>query len=261
MSGFYRRPPLDAPLTQGDIFIGVPMIGVSLEPMYRVLPSGDTFKLESVEPDKITDDMLLVELVRLTKAIVISQSCDAERAQGIMLAPVIDFNMEGRKKVSDQWRKINLQATSLAETKFVYLPGNPHLKLPRSTADFGDAFTLPRTFLVELAKRGRRIAGLGEKAIAYLQFRLNVMLTRVAQDDYAWPSCEDIDIKLAHLGEQIEEATKKANQAQQALTAATPDTKDQCEEEHGRRQEILTDLQAQLTQATESRKTADDLAD
>ena len=50
---------------------------------------------------------------------------------------------------------------------------------------------------------------MSEKAIGFLQFRLAVLLTRLAQDDFAWPSKEDLEIKIASLTEQITAAERR----------------------------------------------------
>ncbi len=191
---------------------------------------------EPVEADQLYDGMYLIEQVVLTTAIVISQSCDAERAPSLMMAPVSGFAPDDRK-ASGKWKKINNAATSLNETKLVYLPGNPTLGLTRSTANFGDAFTVPRLLLEELEKKGKRKASLGEKAVAYLQFRFGVMLTRVAQDDYAWPSCEDIDLKIECFREEQGKVQKKLEKAKKDLQEA---------EASNAEEEMLDDFRAEV---------------
>lgn len=79
MSGFYRRPQGGAPLSQGDVFTDVPIIGAAFDPLFQVI-LGEPVRVEKVEPDGLQDSMFLVERVTLTRAIIISQSCDAERA-------------------------------------------------------------------------------------------------------------------------------------------------------------------------------------
>ena len=201
-------------------------------------PDGEKFRVESIEPDQVTATTFLVEQITLVNAIVISQSCDAERAPSIMMAPVIDFPLEGTKATS-KWRKINLAATSLSETKLVYLPGNPALSLSRSAADFGNAFTVPRQLLEELERKVKRVASLGEKAVSYLQFRFCVMLTRVAQDDFAWPSREDIEIKIASQEDRRKDTQKKLDKAEKDCKAA-----------EGVSQEKIDDLRAEVDEQT-----------
>lgn len=218
---FYRSPKSGNPISQGDLFVGVPRIGVSLQPLFRGVQQadGNTYVAESLEPDQLSDGMHVIEQVKLTAAIVISQSCDAEHAPCLMLAPVTDFSVTGKGNES-KWKKINYAATSLQETKLVYLPGNPTLQLQRSVANFSQAFTLPRLFLEKMEQKGMRKASLGKTAVEYLQFRLGVMLTRVAQDDYAWPSREDIELKIAYLKDEEKERGKKVEKAQEELEKA-----------------------------------------
>ncbi len=259
MPGFYRRPKLDTAISQGDVFDGVPLIGVTID-LLRAIPDGAGFRAERIEPDKLSDEMILFEQVGLTRAIVISQSCDAERAPQLMLAPVTPFELN-EKTVDKKWKKISQAATSLSETKYVYLPGNPHLGLARSRANFGEAFTVPRSLLEELARRGKRIGGLGEKAVAYFQFRLAVMLTRVAQDDYAWPSGEDIGIKIAYLQEEIKDRTKKAEKLTIRIQNASAEIQDELAAEYQELKDELGMLDRQIKVAEAARPHADELAE
>jgi len=246
-------------VSQGDIFVGVPIIGVSLSQLRQVVQEGDGLRTIPVEPDQLAANMVLLEHVSTTNAIVISQSCDAERAPRLMLAPLTDFGLEEKNAIK-KWRKISHTATSLGEPKNIYLPGNPTIGLSRSLADFGEAFTLPRDFLEELARRGKRIAGLSEQAIAYLQFRLAVLLTRVARDDFGWPSKDDLKIKVESLNEQISEAEKKkAKKIAEATKEAGVERENRLADAEQLEAELAF-LRRNMDQAIQARPTADDLA-
>ena len=257
MAGFYIRPAPTAPITQGDIFHGVPIIGVSLAKLNQIVQDGTGIKAASVQPDAITDGMILLEKVRITNAIVISQSCDTERVPHLMLAPLSPFTLT-EKTAERKWKKINHAATSLGEPKSVYLPGNPTLNVARCIADFGLAFTLPREFLEELAQRGKRVAGLSEKAIGFLQFRLAVLLTRLAQDDFAWPSKEDLDIKIDGLTEQIA-AQEKSKGLKAAELARHPQGNPEIVADLAEADVLIEHLKGAKKQAEEHRASADEL--
>lgn len=167
--------------------------------------------------------------------------------------------MEG-KTPDKQWKRINHVATSLHETKSLYLPGNTVLGLSRSVADFGEAFTLPRKLLEDLARRGRRVASLGDRAIEYLQFRLNVMRTRVAQDDYAWPSAEDLGIKIADLDDRIKDLDRKAAKEEEASREKIGDEKLKLETGAKWKREEAAELRAERGRAVEAQKVADNVA-
>lgn len=259
MPGFYLRPQVNAPVSQGDIFFDVPLIGVSLVHLRQVVKEGERLKAEPVEPDAIKAGMYLIEYVETTNAVVISQSCDAERDRRLMLAPLRDFPMEGNN-ATKKWKKINQSATSLGAPGDIYLPGNPTLELSRSLANFGEAFTLPREFLDELAQRGKRVAGLGDRAVAYLQFRLGVLLARVAQDDFAWPSGEDLDIKIASLGEQIAAADKKMVVKVEEMKKADGATRDNLAAEIEEMEAEISSLKKAQEKAAQARPDADKLA-
>ena len=259
MAGFYLRPPPTAAISQGDIFRDVPIIGVSLQRLHRVVEDGTDLKAFPVEPDALRDGMVLLELVRTTDAIVVSQSCDTERAPHLMLAPLIPFTLQ-EKSAEKKWRKINHAATSLGEPKLVYLPGNTNLGIERRTADFGLAFTLPREFLEELAKRGKRVAGLSEQAIGFLQYRLAVLLTRLAQDDFAWPSKEDLDIKIASLDEQIAGVEKRKRQKEDEIRKAG-NVRSGPAAELAEMEDQIVWLKKAIETAEECRASADELAE
>jgi len=164
------------------------------------------------------------------------------------------------KTAEKKWKRINHAATSLGEPKSAYLPGNPKLNISRRIAEFELAFTLPREFLEVLANRGKRLAGLSERAIGFLQFRLAVLLTRLAQDDFAWPSQEDLKIKIESLVEQIANAEKKKTQKATELQTATQ-CRDELEADLDEAESLITRLNAAKTQAEGFLMTADDLAE
>jgi hypothetical protein len=258
LAGFYRRPKPEAHLSQGDVFIDVPIIAATFRPLFQVLFEASNVRVEQVDPCDLLDGMLLVEKVQLTTAIIVSQSCDAERAPRLELAPLAPFLMEG-KTPEKQWKRISNIATSLHETKSFYLPGNAPLGLKRSVAGFGEMFALPRKLLEELARRGKRIACLSDRAVAYLQFRLNVMRTRAAQDDYAWSSAEDLGIKLAYLDEQIKEQERKISKADTAAQAADAGEKLALEQTAQWLREELTEFQQERARCGDARKAADEV--
>lgn len=258
MPGFYRQTTNDETVSQGDIFENVPIVGVSLGSLFQAVADGDTLRAVPVEPDRLTAGMVLLEHIATTKAIVISQSCDAERVPRLMLAPLSAFKLE-EKAAQKKWKKINHAATSLGEPKSVYLPGNPALGLARSLADFGEAFTLSREFLQGLARRGKRVAGLGDRAVSYLQFRLATLLTRVAQDDFAWPSREDLEIKIAALTEQVSAAEKSAQTMSREADQSAGDVRDSLLDDVEEGEAVVAGLKSQLDQAKAALGHADDL--
>jgi hypothetical protein len=239
------------------MFIDIPVIGVSLSSLHQVVEENGSLRTSPVEPDQLTDRMVLLEQVAITPAIVISQSCDAERAPRLMLAPLSGFKLD-EKEAEKKWKKISHAATSLGEPKNIYLPGNPALGISRSLADFGLAFTLPREFLVEVAKRGKRTASLSEHAVAFLQFRLGVLLTRLAQDDFAWPSKEDLEIRIQDLTEQIAKAEKKTKKTADA-DKASGDERESLMADLTELDEEIAYLKSTKEQATAALATADEL--
>lgn len=254
MPGFYRVPAAREPLAQGDIFDGVPIIGATLSPAFQFLET-DTpgiFSAKNIALVEIAEGMLLAEEIRLTRAIVISQSCDAGRAPRVLLAPIQSHS--SKAKGASLWSEVQNLATSLREPKTLYLPGNSVLKFERSTAEFGSAFSVPRAVLENLAHAGRRKASLGRIATEYLQHRLAVMLSRVAQDDYAWPSAEDLALKKEWLKESLTKQTRILDQKRHEF-GATVDADAQLT---GYRERIAQ-LQAELLRVEQLTPNADTL--
>ena len=159
-----------------------------------------------------------------------------------------------------RWNKINNCAMSLREPKSIYLPGNGKLNLTRGLADFGEAFTLPREFLEELTRRDMRVAGLGAEDVAYLQSRLAVLLTRAAREDLAWPSAEDLKIKIEYLESQISAVEKQIQKLRADIGGVDGDRPNAIEESLSESQELLAEYQADKKRAEAAVATADDLS-
>jgi len=256
VAGFYRRPNQDDGISQGDIFTNVPIPGTGLLSPTQLIVSDGKLRTQRIEPGRIASGIQLVENVSLTDAMVISQSCDAERAVNLMLAPISELSLDAKSN-EKKWKSISHAATSLAEPRHLYLPGNSHLKFSRGVADFGEAFTLPRQFLEVLAQQGRRVARLGDAALRFLQFRMGVMLTRLAQDDFSWPSKDDLDIRIAFLDEEIVKAKRKREK--DAASATEPD--DSFLAILREQDERIRWLEQTRSQCEQARNTADDLAE
>jgi hypothetical protein len=197
-------PDTSSPISQGDIFADIPSPVFAFD--HHVVKSGAMCRVEDLTGN-VQDGMTLLATVEVVKAIVLTQSCDAPRAVNILLAPLNLLAFESTKP-DRRWSEIQRLATSLHHPTRVYLPDDPGLKLDRHIAELSEAFTLPRQELERFALNGKRIATLGEEAVAYLSFRIATMFWRLARDDFAWPSKADLQLKEAHLTVDI--AKKRA---------------------------------------------------
>jgi septal ring factor EnvC (AmiA/AmiB activator) len=115
--------------------------------------------------------------------------------------------------------------------------------LGRSLANFGTAFTLPLDYLLAV-RAHKRIGGLTRAAELYLQHRLAILLMRMAQDDYSWPSEDDLTHKVAGLIGQIA-------QAKDELSKTKSDTEEL--------EQRIKELEAEHAQASSRLAAADDL--
>lgn len=201
VSRHYRIPNHEEPIGQGDIFLNVPVPVTLFERQLVWDPDTTAYRAEAVEGD-LAAGMHFLTRIEIKHAIVLDQSCDAPRATRILLAPLAPFTPEGKEDV--QWKHISRLATSLADPTRFYLPDEPSCGLGRHLAEFENKCDLPGVFLRKLLTDGKRVLSLSQEALAFFQFRLGTLFSRLARDDYAWPSVADLELKQGYLSKQIE---------------------------------------------------------
>lgn len=220
---------------QGDLFTDLPIATVDFA--IELNAAGDVF--EAVAAETPRDGMMSPCSMTLTAGIVLTQSCDVQDATRILLAPV--DKLELKAKEENQWgTEIQPLATSLRQPNRIYLPDDPELELPRRVAECNKPFLLRPSDLNRFVERGKRVAALNDEGVSYLQHRLSVIFSRVARDDYAWPSKADLQLKEKSLQKEIE---RRKGQKQGLATKIAGGT---ASEEEVARAEELGDLVAFL---------------
>ena len=94
-------------------------------------------------------------------------------------------------------------------------------------ADLSHKFFLPAVVMTELIQRGRSVATLNQEAVEFLQFRLGIMYSRRAREDYDWPSLADLEARKLYLQAQIKNNQGVVKGAKRNHAEATdPDRKE-----------------------------------
>lgn len=156
----YEFPDSSAPLRQGDIFVGLPRIDVSLDKVIVVGEAGETLTRWS-EIARKGDPVTIIVPARPVMAIVATQDCDAIRGRDVTLCeirPFKDVERKGKDTSSpNSWRKLITQHARINQ-KWFYLPPDVNLGFSEKMAvDFMVTLRVPRTELEELRdlRRGR----------------------------------------------------------------------------------------------------------
>jgi hypothetical protein len=156
----YEFPDQDAPLRQGDIFIGLPRIDISLQEVVLAAPEGErvaTWEELATEKEPVN----IIVPVRPVAAIVASQDCDARWSRDITLCEIRDFRDVERKSKdtgsAKAWKNIITQQARV-NRKWFYLPPDNMVGFAEKMAvDFMVTLRVPRQDLEGLRslRRGR----------------------------------------------------------------------------------------------------------
>lgn len=184
----YEIPSSDEPIHQGDIFRYVPRIDINLESL--PVANGDSFLLNNwVDAIETNGSEPITSLVAIKPviAIVISQDCDAVRADDIALAEVVPFenvesNIKNAKYPTRTWGVIT--KNSRVNLKWFYLPIDLKIGFEkRMAADFRSVLQTSKTFLENHRERFR-IARLNDIATQHFRERLSEYFRRYAYDEW-----------------------------------------------------------------------------
>jgi hypothetical protein len=176
----YESVALDAPIQQGDIFKDIPRIDISLLRMTVVIREGEEEQARELNwMDALSDPAVAdrskgecisgILPIRPVQAIVITQSCDALRAEAISLCEVglMSQVMGAIQPGSKKW-VTSLTKQSTENLRWFYLPPAKPIGLAdRMAVDFRTVISVPRTDLEALSSL--RVGRLNP--IAYEHFR------------------------------------------------------------------------------------------
>jgi len=156
----YEFPGESVPIRQGDIFVGLPRVDISLSKVVVAEPSGE--RLASwVEVARRGEPVNIIVPVRPVTAIVATQDCDARHSRDITLCEIRDFRDVERKskdtRSAKAWKNIITQHARINQ-KWFYLPADDRMGFTEKMAvDFMVTLRVPRQDLEGLRsfRRGR----------------------------------------------------------------------------------------------------------
>lgn len=188
----YDYPAIDEPIRQGDIFVTLPRIDLSLSRIALIAGSSSKEIVETNWNDVLDSTTLGTEppvaalALRPVAAIVATQDCDALRAQDITLCEIRPFREVERKskdtKSPKSWVNILTQQARI-NLKWFYLPPDGRIGFSDKMAvDFMVTLRLQREDLERL--RALRKARLKRLALEHYRERLSEFFRRYPYDEW-----------------------------------------------------------------------------
>jgi hypothetical protein len=194
----YEHPPGDAPIRQGDIFMGVPRVDVSLHRMPLLDADGEIYEREWRDIAEGAQEVAVVCPIRPVVGIVATQDCDGVRAPDITLCEIRLFREVERKAAqtskAKSWMNIVTQQSRINQ-KWFYLPPDPKIGFAEKMAvDFLTTIRVPRSELEEMRdlRRGR----LNEVADEHFRERISEFFRRYPCDEWYPLSEEEFEAYL-----------------------------------------------------------------
>ena len=188
----YEFPDATAPLRQGDIFIGIPRIDLSLKEVLVADDDGDRVASWEELANQGRPVKIIVP-VRPVAAIVATQDCDAVRSPDITLCEIREFRDVERKSKdtnkASKWKSILTQHARINQ-KWFYLPPDERLGFPdKMGVDFLVTLRMPREDLEDLRlfRRGR----LNDVADEHFRERIGEFFRRYPYDEWYTLNAEE----------------------------------------------------------------------
>ena len=181
----YEFPELTSPIRQGDIFVGLPRVDLSLEEIVLVDEVGERIaKWEDLANH--SNPLNIIVPVRPVVSIVATQDCDANYSRDITLCEIRDFRNVERKskdtKSPTKWKNILTQHARLNQ-KWFYLPPDEQLGFSDKMAvDFLVTLRIPREDLENL--RSLRRGRLNAVADEHFRERIGEFFRRYPYDEW-----------------------------------------------------------------------------
>jgi len=146
----YDFPGVSEPIRQGDIFIGLPRIDISLQKMIVVEPGGERL-VRWRDINHNVNQITIMVPVRPVAAIVATHDCDTLRARDITLCEIRPFADVERKASATaspkSWKSIITRQARI-NLKWFYLPPDAGIGFQgKMAADFLMTLRVPRTDL------------------------------------------------------------------------------------------------------------------
>jgi len=201
----YESVGTEKVIEQGDIFRTVPRIDISFENISVLEEDPDTQEIESqtvswreaVQTKAVRQEPLIRAIlpVHAVDAIVITQSCDAIRAEDLSLCeigPLPDIF-----PAAENWKKIkswvsNLTKEGTEHLRFFYLPPNDSVGFTdRMAVDFRTVLRLPRQHLEN--HKYLRVGRLNKVAYEHFREKLSQFFRRYPYDPWYPLNKEEFD--------------------------------------------------------------------
>lgn len=181
----YTFPDCSAPLRQGDIFVGVPRVDISLEEIVLVDDEGERVA-KWADLAGGNQPVNIIVPVRPVAAIVATQDCDAARSRDITLCEIRPFRDVERKSemttAASKWKDILTQHARINQ-KWFYLPPDDKVGFSdKMGVDFLVTIRVPREDLERMRtlRRGR----LNELADEHFRERIGEFFRRYPYDEW-----------------------------------------------------------------------------
>lgn len=195
----YEFPDTSMRIRQGDIFMGLPRIDMSLKNVLIVSEVGERIANWAQIAEK-GDPVNIIVPVRPVAAIVATQDCDAVRSRDITLCEIRSFRDVERKSKdtnsAKSWKNLITQHARINQ-KWFYLPPDDRVGFSEKMAvDFMVTLRVPRTELEEL--RDLRKGRLNQLAEEHFRERIGEFFRHYPYDE--WYPLDQDELK-AYLAE------------------------------------------------------------
>lgn len=181
----YEFPDMSMPIRQGDIFVSLPRVDLSLNKVLIFSEIGERFA-KWVEIAAVGNPVNIIVPVRPVTAIVASQDCDALRSRDITLCEIRSFRDVERKSKDTtspkSWKNLITQHARINQ-KWFYLPPDDRVGFSEKMAvDFMVTLRVPRAELEEL--RDLRKGRLNPLADEHFRERIGEFFRRYPYDEW-----------------------------------------------------------------------------
>lgn len=191
----YEYPDVNAPIRQGDIFVGLPRVETSLGRIAVLEADGSTTERDWREIALQEKEITALLGVRPVVAIVATQDCDATHGQDITLCEIRPFQLVERKAAQTtapkKWKNILTQHARINQ-KWFYLPPDPRVGFrDKMAVDFMVTLRVPRGELEGL--RDFRKGRLNPLADEHFRERIAEFFRRYPYDEWYPLNSEELD--------------------------------------------------------------------
>lgn len=202
----YERVAAEEPIQQGDIFIHVPRVDISLSNLLLIDEDAEQPKHVGWNELEPKEGMAAVLPILSVTGVVITQNCDAARAHYVCLAQVDSFLQATGKTApasAKKWKNLILE-NSRSSSRFFYLPPDSEFGFAEPmAADLRIILRVPRADL-ETLRPSRRIGRLKNVAVDHFRENLSYFFRRYAFNEWYTLTREQFQAYAAECGESVE---------------------------------------------------------